>query len=87
MDEEQQYAMGCRAEDLLADDGFNEIISLCETQLSLQMLDSDTSDKREEIHRTYLGLKAFLGMMQQFVIMKDQIAAHRELEQQNKRVS
>lgn len=86
MDEEQQYALGCRAEDLLGDEGFNEMIQMCETQLSLQMLDSDTSDKREDVHRTYLGLKSFLGMMQQFVIMKDQIAAHRELEEQNKRV-
>lgn len=86
MDEEQQYAIGCRAEDLLNDDGFNELVSLCETQLSLQMLDADTSDLREGIHRTYLGLKTFLGMLQSFVIMKDQISAHRELEEQNKRV-
>lgn len=84
MDEDKQYLIGTKAEELLADDAFNEIVSLCETQLSLQMLDADTSERREEIHRTYTGLKSILGMMQQFVILKDQIAAKIELESQKR---
>ena len=40
MDEDKQYLIGTKAEELLADDAFNEIVQLCESQLSLQMLDS-----------------------------------------------
>lgn len=84
MNEDKQYLIGTKAEELLADSAFNELVALCESQLSLQMLDSDTSERREEVHRTYLGLKSILDMMQQFVILKDQIAEKIELEAQKR---
>jgi hypothetical protein len=84
LDEQVQIEIGMFCHTLMADDKFNQLVSLCEGQLSLEMLESNSAEEREKTYNTYQGLKTFLARMQQFVINKDQIAARKELEEEEK---
>lgn len=68
---------------LLSDHNFNELVSICESNISLQILEEPKLDEREQLYYTYKGLKELLNMMQQFVTAKDQIVANREQEENN----
>lgn len=68
---------------LLSDHNFNELVSICESNISLQILEEPKLDEREQLYYTYKGLKELLNMMQQFVTAKDQIVANREKEENN----
>ena len=70
--------MGLYCQELLIDPRFIELLEVLELSLSQNMLASETAEEREKEHRTFKGLKALLDLMQQFVIVKDQIAARED---------
>jgi hypothetical protein len=80
MDEQKTIEVGMYCHNLLLDSKFNELVALCESNISLQILTEDRLDNREQLYYTYKGLKELLDMMQQFVTAKDQIAAKQDEE-------
>jgi hypothetical protein len=80
MDEQKTIEVGMYCHNLLLDPKFNELVALCESNISLQILTEDRLDNREQLYYTYKGLKELLDMMQQFVTAKDQIAAKQDEE-------
>jgi len=78
VNEDAQVNMGLYCQELLNDARFVELLEVLELSLSQAMLASDTAEEREKEHKTFKGLKALLDLMQQFVIVKDQIAANRD---------
>ena len=78
MDEQEIADVGGYCEILLGDEQFKKLIALCESNLSLQMLESGTAEEREKTHRTYLGFKELVEMMRGFVCVKDEILAKNE---------
>ena len=79
--EHEQIEIGCYCQSLMEDPNFNHLVGVCEAQFSLEMLESETEADREKTHRTFKGLKALLELMRQFVIVKDQIVARQEQEE------
>jgi hypothetical protein len=84
MEEDKAIELGAYSQELMSDPRFNELVSLCESNLSLQMLSATTAEEREKVHRTYQGLREIVEFMQQFVAIKDQIALRREEEEKDK---
>jgi hypothetical protein len=84
MEEDKAIELGSYSQELMLDPRFNELVSLCESNLSLQMLDAKTAEERETVHRTYQGLKEIVSFMQQFVSVRDQIVLRREEEEKDK---
>lgn len=78
LEEHDQIRLGRYCEQLLADATFQELARICGTNFGMLMLESASAEEREETHRTYLGFKSLLELMQQFVIVKDQIVARAE---------
>jgi hypothetical protein len=83
MEEQEQIRIGSYCYELLQDLRFNELVTLCESNISLQILEEDRLDDREGLYYTYKGLKELINMMQQFVTAKDQIAARKDQEENN----
>lgn len=78
MTEQEQLALGSYCHELMADERFNQLITLTEASLSLQMLESKDAEEREKVHSIYKGMTYLLDTMQQFVINKDQIVVNNE---------
>lgn len=76
--EQKACDVGGYCQILLEDKSFDELVDLCKENLAVQMLEADSPEEREGCHRTYAGLAELINMMQQFVIVKDQIVAKNE---------
>lgn len=79
--EDELVELGMYCEQLLADQGFNKLVEACSDEFGRNILEAENADKREEIVAIYQGLKAFLSLATQFVMVKDQIAAKQNQKQ------
>jgi hypothetical protein len=79
--EQDAVELGLACQKLMDDPDFTKVVDLCEKNLSLEVLSGATPSEREATYYTYQGLKRLIEMMQQFVIVKDQIVAQKELEE------
>jgi hypothetical protein len=79
--ESEAIELGLSCQKLMDDPDFVKVVDLCEKNLSLEVLAGANTSEREATYYTYQGLKRFIEMMQQFVIVKDQVVAQKEQEE------
>ena len=79
--EDELVELGMYCEQLLNDAKFNELVEVCEDEIAKNVLVAPKLEDREQLVFIYQGLKGFLGMASQFVMIKDQIAAKQNQKQ------
>ena len=81
--EEELIELGMYCERMLADPGFNKLVEVCTKNFAISIMEAPSLGEREQIVNIYQGLKAFLGMANQYVIHKDQIVSVSEQKQED----
>lgn len=80
MTDDKIMEMGSLAETLLKNEAFVLFVNICETNLAMEMLASESAEDREKVHRKYLGLKDLVDMMKQLEAAKASLVSLSEEE-------
>ena len=73
MTEHEQVSLGEYCEDLLNQESFNELVTLYETQISQDLLNTGLleKNKREALYASFHGFKEFLGLLKTLIDVKN----------------